>query len=117
MEMALCKEYAIPHSTFLEWEPEDRAKALALLIEEGQRCQMCGTAGWEWEENPYAYEPIAHLCKGCYLKDTAQEDSKNLPGTTVVLEASSSISPETRAQRLEWEKRNAHDELIALKKR
>lgn len=91
---------------FLEWAPEDRAKAMAFAMEENTRCQMCGTATWEWDEDPHAYEPIAHLCKGCYLKDTAQEDSKNLPGTTIVLEPASAISAEERLRRVEYERRN-----------
>jgi hypothetical protein len=115
--MHLCKEYQIRHGQFMEWPPEDRAKALAHLVEEGQRCSSCGTAAWEWEENPYAYEPIAQLCKGCYLKDTTQEDSKNLPGTTIVLEPTSAITPQERMRRLEWEKRLADEEIAEMKKR
>lgn len=92
------------------WSPEDRAKALALFVEESQRCQMCGTAGWEWEENAHAYEPIGKLCHGCYLKDTVQEDSKNLPGTTIVLEPTASITTDVREQRLRWERRLAQEE-------
>jgi hypothetical protein len=115
--MALCQKYRIPHSVFLEWDEDDRAKALAFAIEEGQRCQMCGTAPWEWDENKYAYEPTAQLCKGCYLKDTAQEDSKNLPGTTVVLVPSSAITSEDRERRLELERRARRDELEDLRRR
>lgn len=101
---------------FLEWSPEDKAKALAFLIEEGQRCQMCGTAPWEWEENTYAYDPIAHLCRGCYLKDTAQEDSKNLPGTTIVLEPYGTVSLEEKQRRYEYERRTREDEKRDLTK-
>jgi len=93
-----------------EWDPEDRAKALALFVEESQRCQMCGTAEWEWEENPHAYEPIGKMCHGCYLKDTVQEDSKNLPGTTIVLEASAAITPEMREHRMKWQRKLSKDE-------
>jgi hypothetical protein len=92
------------------WDERDRGKALAYAIEEGSRCQMCGTASWEWEENPYAYEPVAQRCHGCYLKDTAQEDSKNLPGTTVVLVPTAAISPAERERRLEYERRSRRDE-------
>lgn len=98
----------------MEWTPEDRAKALAFAMEENSRCQMCGTADWEWDENPYAYEPIARRCQGCYLKDTAQEDSKNLPGTTIVLEPASAISMDERERRFEYERRTRQDELADL---
>ena len=46
---------------------------------------MCGTAEWEWKENPYAYEPQEVWCKGCYLKDTSTETKDNLPGTSIRL--------------------------------
>lgn len=86
--MSWCKQAGIPHSEFLEWEPEDRSKALAFLIEENSKCGMCGTAEWEWSEkeggSKRAYEPIEKFCMGCYLKQIADEGSK-LPGTTVSL--------------------------------
>lgn len=104
-ELALCQKYAIRHSEFLDWDPEDRGKALAYAIEEGLRCQMCGTSDYEWEDNKFAYEPVAKLCRGCYLKDTAGDDSKNLPGTTIVLEAYGSVSVEERERRLAVERR------------
>lgn len=78
---------------------------------------MCGTAPWEWEEDRYAYEPVAQRCHGCYLKDTAQEDSKNLPGTTVVLVPASSISPDDREIQLQRERRTRADELADLRRR
>lgn len=115
--MSLCQKYRITHSMFMNWEPEDQAKALAFLIEDGQRCQSCGTAEWEWDENPYAYEPSAHMCKGCYLKDTATEDSKNLPGTTIVLEPAATITPEMREQRFEREARAMRDMVEETRRR
>lgn len=115
--MALCSKYRIRHSEFLEWDEVDRGKALAFAIEEGLRCQMCGTADWEWDENKHAYEPIAKLCHGCYLKDTASDDSKNLPGTSVVLEPYGSVSLEERQSRFEYERRTRIQENADLTKR
>lgn len=85
--MSFCNEKGIPHSVFLEWDPEDRAKALAFIIEAGSRCTMCGTAPWEWEENKFAYTPVEEFCKGCYQKSVFQdtETNKTLPGTNVRL--------------------------------
>jgi len=83
--MSLCFEYKIPHGVFLSWPAEDRAKSLAYLIERNERCTMCGTAPWEWENNKFAYEPEDHFCRGCYLKHVANEDRQKLPGTTVEL--------------------------------
>lgn len=46
---------------------------------------MCGTASWEWEENKFAYEAVSHLCRGCYVKDAASDDTKRQPGVTIEL--------------------------------
>jgi len=86
MEMSYCYEKGIPHSEFLGWSPEDRAKTVAYLLEEGSKCGMCGTAQWEWEKNRRAYEPVEKFCMGCYLKHMANEGSGQMPGTTIALE-------------------------------
>lgn len=47
---------------------------------------MCGTAGWEWEEDRYAYHAEEEFCIGCYMKSVKQEEDGNvLPGTSVTL--------------------------------
>lgn len=83
--MALCDDYRIPHSEFLDWDLEDRAKALAYRVEKAERCSMCGTAPWEWEENKFAYMVEERHCRGCYMKHVSNEDKRRLPGTTVEL--------------------------------
>jgi hypothetical protein len=87
MEMSYCYEKGIPHSEFLSWPPEDRAKTMAYLLEDSSRCGMCGTAEWEWEADRRAYEPVEKVCMGCYLKHMAEESGGNkMPGTTIALE-------------------------------
>lgn len=83
--MSYCVDKGIPHSEFLSWSHEDRAKVVAWISEQALSCVSCGTSEWEWEQNPHAYEPTENFCKGCYLKAIASEDSGKLPGTTVVL--------------------------------
>lgn len=84
--MSFCHERGIPHSKFLQWNPEDRAKTLAFSLEAAARCQMCGTAPWEWIENRYAYTAVEELCNGCYQKNVFSDTkSKSLPGTNVKL--------------------------------
>jgi hypothetical protein len=96
--MRYCYEKAIPHSVFLRWEPEDRAKVLAYAMEEATRCSMCGTAPWEWEQNKYAYTAIDELCLGCYQKSVFSDTmSKSLPGTNVKLVPT---TPQLKAQQL-----------------
>jgi hypothetical protein len=86
MEMSFCNEKGIPHSEFLQWVPEDRAKALAYIMENAQRCTMCGTAPWEWEENRFAYAATEEFCQGCYQKSVFTDiESRSLPGTNVRL--------------------------------
>jgi hypothetical protein len=84
--MAYCHEHAIPHSEFLEWDPEDRAKVMAFALEQSVRCSLCGTAPWEWEENRFAYTALDDFCQGCYQKSVfSDRESSSLPGTNVRL--------------------------------
>ena len=84
--MSYCFERGIPHSKFLKWDPEDRAKTIAYALEQGLRCNMCGTALWEWEENRFAFTAIDEFCQGCYQKAIFSDtQSTSLPGTNVKL--------------------------------
>ena len=85
MEMSYCYDNGIPHSEFLDWLPEDRAKALAFMLEKSARCDMCGTAEWEWEADRFAYTPVEKHCHGCYLKHMAGEEGAQMPGSTITL--------------------------------
>ena len=73
-ELALCRQYGIPHSQFKgvgngTWTERDRAKAQA--YEEYLRgiCPQCGTRESEWtdDEGDYqdAYIAVTHKCFGC----------------------------------------------------
>ena len=69
-----------------DWPPEDRAKVSAVALERAERCQMCGTAAWEWAEDPWAYDPVHHTCLGCQRKEILSADDTPMPkGTTVRL--------------------------------
>lgn len=57
---------------------------VAYLLEQAESCQLCGTAGWEWEENRYAYDVQEIFCEGCYRKEVSSEGDK-LPGTRIEL--------------------------------
>ena len=83
--MRWCSEHGLPHSALLAWEPDDRAKLTAHLLDEGARCSMCGTAPWEWEADPFAYEPVQETCRGCMLREAAQDDVSQGRGQRVVL--------------------------------
>lgn len=93
--MRVCHDYGIPHSTFLDWSIEDRHKAIAYLLEEAIRCQMCGTSDWEWDPNQggkrLAYEPVEKICWGCYYKARATEEDSSMPGSSVTLVPTSGI--------------------------
>jgi hypothetical protein len=100
MEMSYCYEQGIPHSEFLDWLPEDRAKALAFMLEKSARCDMCGTAEWEWEADRFAYEPVQKQCHGCYLKHMAGEEGGQMPGTTIVMEPTRTQATAQRRERM-----------------
>ena len=69
----------------LGWDPEDRAKLIAYLLESSSKCQQCGTAAWEWEEDRHAYEPTVVQCWGCYYKDLTREDAEGMLGARISL--------------------------------
>lgn len=108
MELSYCYEKGIPHSEFLSWKPEDRAKTLAFGIESTQRCSSCGTAPWEWEQNRFAYTPVEEFCQGCYQKSVYTDtETRSMPGssvklvpTTPMMKAKMQVQAKKRAKRL-----------------
>jgi len=58
---------------------------VAHLIDDAQRCQMCGSAAWEWDEDRFAYHAALRMCFGCQHLDAAKEDHKPSPGMRMVL--------------------------------
>lgn len=87
-ETAYACEHGIPWSEYLErWEPADRAIVIATSMEASERCNLCGTAQREWEEDPFAYLPERVSCPGCRARETLQmDDSAPLgKGVSVVL--------------------------------
>lgn len=85
LEMNYCAERGIPHSEFLRWDESDRGKALAWHVEQAQRCQMCGTAKWEWEEDRHAYHVVEEICPGCEMKEYANDPDDKHPGKFATL--------------------------------
>ena len=113
IEMSYCYEKGIPHSEWLDWDPEDRAKVVAYRLEEANRCAMCGTADWEWDENRFAYEPVEKLCHGCYIKEIARQDiSGQAPGISITLQPTNTQASAMRYLRMKerWEKRDGGSE-------
>jgi hypothetical protein len=83
--MAFCYDAGIPHSQFLSWPLEDRAKMLAFMADKGTACNLCGSSRWEWENNPYAYEAAVDVCPGCAKKDEAREEKMPAGGTMILV--------------------------------
>lgn len=96
LEMSYCGPHGIPHSEFLNWSDQDKGKALAWMVEDRQRCDMCGTAQWEWEENRHAYHAREEICPGCERKEYANSDEggKRHPGKYTVLVPNRKTRPE-----------------------
>ena len=85
MELYYCNEHGIPHSEFLEWDIEDRCKALAFMVAKSEECALCGTAQWEWDESRTAYYPVQHRCHGCYVTKAESENIDHTTGDTIKL--------------------------------
>lgn len=89
--MAVCAEYRIPHSEFLSWSEDDRAKAMWQYARERATCGSCGTRPDEWvgPDGPRldAYEPVAQLCHGCRAISHKREQQGEKPpaGLQIVL--------------------------------
>lgn len=116
LELQYCDSHGLPHSTFLDWTPEDRAKALAFTMEKNTRCVMCGTAQWEWDSTQggtrFAYEPVEKYCHGCYVKTVMSEESGRNPGITIELSPTGTQESARRhvKAREAWLKKNVKDE-------
>jgi len=65
-------------------------------MEKAARCQMCGTADWEWEADRYAYEPAVRLCRGCEIKESVSDQTDKRPGQRVELAPASGIAAARR---------------------
>ena len=85
LEIKWCTDHGLPHSTLLSWNAADRTKLLAYLMDEALRCTSCGTADWEFDEDPNAYWPDIKVCRGCALRDQRRDDLGSVPGATIVL--------------------------------
>lgn len=83
--MKWCADHGIPHSELLSWDPADRSKLMAHLVDTASTCQSCGTASWEWDDDKFAYSPGTSTCRGCMLLDAAKEDFDPGPGTRMIL--------------------------------
>lgn len=92
LELGYCFDHGIPHTQFLAWPAEDRAKMVSYAMEKSLRCTMCGTADWEWDDEEgdgrFAYAAVHEVCHGCQQKDLAREEDSETgskPGVSVTL--------------------------------
>lgn len=87
---------------FLDWSDDDRAKAIAFVLEKGSRCFMCGTAGWEWDPEQggsrHAYEAVEKFCHGCYVKSSMSRDIDSSDGHTIELAPTAGVEAARRHQ-------------------
>ena len=78
-----------------------------MLMERAERCTMCGTAPWEWAEDPYAYEPDRETCFGCQKKDLLRDDTEKAPAGSSVVLIPKKVARERRRRRREQEESKA----------
>lgn len=79
----------IPLSEFLQWAPDDQQAALAWQADQNERCPHCGTAEWEWEQDPMFAATETRVCRGCNLRGHEQKaqskTAEHMPGLYVAL--------------------------------
>lgn len=75
--MAVAHEYRMMHSEFLAKDKDDRDKAIWWYIRQKQTCPACGTRETEWDPtkggNYHAYGAELYRCRGCEVKQMAEE--------------------------------------------
>lgn len=72
--MAFCNSHGIPHSVFLEWDPDDQDKALGFEKEQSKACSGCGTRKEEWDLDRFAFVADSWTCPGCEVLAQARDD-------------------------------------------
>lgn len=81
--MEYCAPHGVPHSVFLgrvveagepQWLEADRSKALWWLIHQRQTCPNCATRPEDFADDPDAFVPEPHHCRGCEIKARGDED-------------------------------------------
>jgi hypothetical protein len=92
IELGVCHHYRIPHSEFLSWSDDDRAKAIWTYIRERTTCSQCGTRAEEWDPakggHRRAYIATVETCRGCQAMKTRENgltDQQRAGGNHVVL--------------------------------
>lgn len=74
-------------------------------MEKALKCQLCGTADWEWDEKQgghrYAYDPVEHRCEGCARKEAgrSKDPHRNTAGITIELEPRGTVDAAKREMR------------------
>lgn len=71
--MAVCADYKLPHSEFLEWDPSDRDKAIWWHLRQAEKCPGCGTRHSDWEKDRDAYRAEIVRCRGCEIRQRTED--------------------------------------------
>lgn len=75
-ELSYCVPLGIPHSAFLDWDPDDQDKALAFERDKRSRCNGCGTRKEDWVEDEDAFISWHEKCPGC---ERLEQERDNVP--------------------------------------
>lgn len=70
--MEYCAPLGIPHSKFLQWDSDDRDKAIAWQLRRMSTCPRCRTRDDEWEHDHHAYVAEKVRCRGCEVREAAE---------------------------------------------
>lgn len=75
VEMAVCEYYRVPHSEFLRWDEQDRAKAIWYRSRQLGICPSCGIP----PEKAREYEPQITVFPCCQKRERAEEELSKRP--------------------------------------
>ena len=89
-EMQVCRDWGIRHGLFMDWPPEDQAKALGLALHEAQEqarsCPRCGRDPSEWVDEdgrsifPPPYVVEWENCMACTTLDREEKRARKQAG-------------------------------------
>jgi hypothetical protein len=65
------------------------------------RCPRCGTSRLDWEEDPYAYEPMFMTCPGCMKRELLEGDDTPRPKGTSIQLVPKAVAAKMRARAAE----------------
>lgn len=95
--MVVASSMNLFHSEFLAADPVDRDKAIWWQIRKLETCPNCGTRDAEWDPlqggNRHAYGAEVRRCRGCEVKQMAEESDLKAYGKGIFIQMRKNVNP------------------------